>query len=265
MDLMRARVALRERPLLDIVDLAVRFSAAHAAPFAKLSLVVLVPGFLASWAAGELWGWWATWVAAVVLGSFATAPFVALASKLVFADEVRVRDALRAAMAALPRLAGIRFIELLALALSASCSSGLAWIYVGSVLLFVVEVAILEGGRVGGTITRSQRIANGNFGGAAGAMFILLLAPVAAAMLADAAGREVLGTVLEIKPPPSMFAVGGSWLAMLGWWALLPLVSVLRFFVYLDIRTRTEGWDIQTRFAEIAARAEAVVQRRRAA
>jgi hypothetical protein len=265
MDLMRARVALRERPLLDIVDLAMRFSAAHAAPFAKLSHVVLGPGFLASWGAGELWGWWAAWVAAVVLGSFATAPFVALASKLVFADEVRVRDALRAATAALPRLAGIRFIELLALALSASCSSGLAWIYVGSVLLFVVEVAILEGAGVGGTITRSQRIANGNFGGASGAMFVLLSAPVAAAMLADAAGREVVGTVLEIKPPPSMFAVGGSWLAMLGWWSLLPLLSVLRFFVYLDIRTRTEGWDIQTRFAEIAARAEAVVQQRRAA
>jgi hypothetical protein len=264
-DLMRARVALRERPLLDVVDLSMRFTAAHAAPFAKMSLVVLVPGFIASWAAGELWGWWAAWIAAVVLGSFATAPFVALASKLVFADEVRVRDALKAATAALPRLAGIRFLELLALALSLSCSSGLAWIYVGSVLLFVVEVAILEGAGVGGAITRSQRIANGNFGGTAGAMFILLFAPIAAAMLADVAGREVLGTVLEIKPPPSMFAVGGSWLAMLGWWAMLPLLCVLRFFVYLDIRTRTEGWDIQTRFAEIAARLESTVQQRRAA
>jgi hypothetical protein len=265
MDLMRARVALRERPLLDIVDLAVRFSAAHAVPFAKLSLVVLVPGFLASWGAAELWGWWAGWIAAVALGSFATSPFVALASKLVFADEVRVRDALRAATAALPRLAGIRFVELLALALSVTCSSGLAWIYAGTVLLFTAEVAVLEGGAVGGSISRSQRIANGNFGGASGAMFLLLFAPVATAMLADAAGREVLSTVLEIKPPASMFSVGGSWLAVLGWWALLPLASVLRLFVYLDIRTRTEGWDIQTRFAEIAARAEAAVDQRRAA
>jgi hypothetical protein len=264
-DLMRARVALRERPLLDVVDLAVRFSAAHAAPFARLSLVVLVPGFLVSCAAEELVGWWAAWVAAVAIGSFATAPFVALASKLVFADEVRVRDALRAAAGALPRLVGVRFVELLALALSVSCSSGLAWIYVGTVLLFVAEVAVLEGGGVGGVMTRSQRIANGNFGGSAGAMFLLLLAPIAAAILADVAGREILGTVLEIKPPPSMFKVGGSWLAMAGWWAMVPLLSVLRFFVYLDIRTRTEGWDIQTRFAEIAARAEVTALERRAA
>ena len=35
MDLMRARVALRERPLLDVLDLAVRFCAAHAGAYAK--------------------------------------------------------------------------------------------------------------------------------------------------------------------------------------------------------------------------------------
>ena len=76
-------------------------------------------------------------------------------------------------------------------------------------------------------------------------------------MLADVAGREILKSVLEMKPPPSMFREGGSWLALLGWWATLPLLQTARFFVYLDVRTRTEGWDIQTRFAAIAARAEA--------
>ena len=88
-------------------------------------------------------------------------------------------------------------------------------------------------------------------------MLLLGLAPAATAMLADVAGREVLQSIFEVKPPPSMFRVGGSWLALLGWWATLPLLASARFFVYLDIRTRTEGWDIQTRFAEIAARASA--------
>jgi hypothetical protein len=54
MDLMRARVALRERPLLDIFDLAVRFCAAHAWAYAKLSLFVLVPAFAVSWGAARL-------------------------------------------------------------------------------------------------------------------------------------------------------------------------------------------------------------------
>ena len=86
-----------------------------------------------------------------------------------------------------------------------------------------------------------------------------------AAMLADWAGREVLQQVLEVKPPPSMFREGWSVLALVGWWAVQPLLQTARFFVYLDIRTRTEGWDIQTRFAAIAARAEAEPRERRAA
>ena len=30
--------------------------------------------------------------------------------------------------------------------------------------------------------------------------------------------------------------------------------ATTRFFVYLDVRTRAEGWDIQTRFAALARR-----------
>jgi hypothetical protein len=120
-----------------------------------------------------------------------------------------------------------------------------------------VEVIVLEQPGVGGALGRAQRIANAHFGAAVGTMVLLLMAMAGASMLADIAGREVLQSVLEVKPPPSMFREGGSWLALLGWWAMLPLLSTARFFVYLDIRTRTEGWDIQTRFASIAARADA--------
>ena len=77
---------------------------------------------------------------------------------------------------------------------------------------------------------------------------------VATALLADVAGREVLDSVLEVKPPPSMFEEGGSVLALLGFWSVLPIRATARFFVYLDVRTRSEGWDIQTRFAALAAR-----------
>jgi hypothetical protein len=88
-------------------------------------------------------------------------------------------------------------------------------------------------------------------------MVLLSLAPAAVAMLADVAGRELLQEMLEVRSPASMFTDGGSALALLGWWASLPILATARFFVYLDIRTRTEGWDIQTRFAAIATRAAA--------
>ena len=68
------------------------------------------------------------------------------------------------------------------------------------------------------------------------------------------AGRELLGSLFEVRPPPSIFREGVSTLALLGFWMVLPLRATTRFFVYLDIRTRTEGWDIQTRFAALAAR-----------
>jgi hypothetical protein len=256
MDLMRARVALRERPLLDIFDLAIRFCAAHAWDYAKLSLVVLVPAFAVSWGAARLGGWWVGWGVTLVITAFAGSPFVALASRMVFADAVGTREALGIALRALPGLIGIRILQTMALAASLLLL-GLPWFWVGTILLFVVEVLVLEQGGVGAALGRAQRVANAHFPDAVLTMLLLLLAPAGAAMLADVAGREILQGVLEFKPPTSMFHAGGSWLALAGWWATLPLLQTARFFVYLDIRTRTEGWDIQTRFAAIAARSEA--------
>jgi hypothetical protein len=256
MDLMRSRVALRERALLDVLDLAVRFCAVHARAYANLSLFVLLPAFAVSCAVSRA-GWWFGWLATVVMTSFAGAPFVALASRLVFADEVGTREALRLAVRAFPRLVAVRALQALAL-VSSVLLFGMPWLWVGTILLFVVEVLVLEQqGGVRHALGRAQRIASARFGAAIAAMLLLAAAPIAAAMVADVAGREVLGGVLEIKPPPPMFSEGGSWLALAGWWATLPLLSTARFFVYLDIRTRAEGWDIQTRFAAIAARANA--------
>jgi hypothetical protein len=256
MDLMRARVALRERPLLDVLDLSIRFCTAHAGSYARLSLAVLVPALAVTWAAGHFVGAWLAWLSTVLVSAFAGAPFVGLASRLVFADEVRTGEALRIGLRAVPGLLVIRLLQVMALAAS-TITLGLAWLWLGPIMLFVVEVLVLEQGGVGGTLGRAQRVANAHFSDAALMMFLSLLGPLLAAMLADWAGREVLQQVLEVKPPPSMFREGWSVLALVGWWAVQPLLHTARFFVYLDIRTRTEGWDIQTRFAAIAARADA--------
>ena len=261
MDLMRARVALRERPLLDIVDLAIRFGAAHAWSYAKMSLVVLVPCFAISWAVAHATNWWLGWTVTVALTSLAGVPFVALASRLVFADAVSTREALGIALRSLPGLLGARILQLLAIAASLIVA-GLAWFWLGTILLFVVEVLVLEQAGLGATLGRANRLASSQFGDAVLTMLLLLFAPIGAAMLADVAGREILQDLLEVRPPATMFRVGGSWLALVGWWMTLPLLQTVRFFVYLDIRTRTEGWDIQTRFAAIAARAEAEKENR---
>ena len=252
---MRARVALRERTLLDVLDLAVRFCAAHAGAYARVALAVLVPAWALSWAIAQAGGWWLGWVSAVVLAAFADAPFVALASRLVFEDDVRAVDVLGAGLRAVPRLAIARAAQGVALAASALVLA-LPWLYLGPMLLFCVEVIVLERTGVSATLVRAHRIASARFGAALAAMVWLLTLRVAAALVADVAGREILGSVLEIAQPPPALHVGGSWIALLGWWMVVPLAATARFFMYLDIRTRTEGWDIQTRFAAIAARTD---------
>jgi hypothetical protein len=214
-----------------------------------------------SWALAWAGGWWLGWGAVVFLSAFADAPFVALASKLVFADEARPGEAIVASLRKLPSLMAVRFVQLLAIGVS-TLMIWLPWIWLGTIMLFVVEVVVLEQASAGTALGRAQRVANANFGAAFPTMLLLLLFPIGTAMLADIAGRDILESVLEIKPPHSMFTDGGSWLALLGWWSTTPLLATARFFVYLDTRTRTEGWDIQTRFAGIATRAEEEMRER---
>jgi hypothetical protein len=165
---------------------------------------------------------------------------------------VRTLEALRTARGALPALLGARLTQLLALVAGVAVA-GLPWLWMGPRLLFVVEAIVLERAGFRVALKRAARIAGARFGAALGAMVLLLVARVAATVLGDAGGREVLSQVLQIDPPRSLFDAGGSWMALAGFWLGLPLASTARFFVYLDVRTRTEGWDIQTRFAALAA------------
>jgi hypothetical protein len=253
MDLVRARVALRERPLLDVLDLAVRFCVTNLRSYAKLSLVTVVPAFALSWAVADSAGWLFGWPVAVALSALVDAPFVALASRLVFADEARVRDVVRAAAAATPRLAAVRLAQGLALGASLALL-GLPWLWLGSALLFVPEVVVLEGASATKVWGRAAGIASARMGVVMAAMLLLMLLLVGATLLADVAGRELLESVLEIRPPLPLLREGGSLLALIGFWSVLPIRATTRFFVYLDVRTRTEGWDIQTRFAALATR-----------
>jgi hypothetical protein len=253
---MHARVALRERSLLDVIDLSMRFSAANAGAYVKLAAVTIAPSFAVSWAAARFAGWLFAWPLALVLAALVDAPFVELASKLVFTREARVRDVLRASGAVLPRLLIARSVQGMAFLLS-FLLGGVPWLWFGGVLLFLPEVVILERSHVGAASLRARRLTQARLGVAVAAVLLLSTLTVGAALVADAAGREVLQDILQIRPPPSVFTEGGSTLALLGFWLVLPLRATTRFFVYLDIRTRAEGWDIQTRFAALAARAAA--------
>ena len=108
MNVLEARVVLRDRAFLDVIDLGVRFCVRYWRSYAKLAAIVLPLAFLATWGVGALAGWEWGWTVAVVLSSFVAAPFTALASRLLFEPKAPLYDVLASTASALPRLIGMR-------------------------------------------------------------------------------------------------------------------------------------------------------------
>ena len=255
MNVLSAKIALRDRSLLDVLDLSVRFVVAHARAYFLMSAVVSVPGFLVSWLCAVKLGWLAGWAAAFALVSFAEAPYVVLASRLVFEEDVPTGAALGVALRALPRLIGFRLLQI------ASIASGAIFflvpgVWVASLFLFGTEVIVLEQARVGASVGRMQRLGTGFFGDVLMAMLALWALYAVAIVLGDATGHAILEELLQIKVRPSEDEIGGP-IALFALWMAVPTLTTARLLVYLNLRTRREGWDIQTRFAALAARARA--------
>ncbi len=255
MNVLSAKIALRDRSLLDVLDLALRFTVANGRAFAVMSGVVTVPCFLASWFVAEKAGWVLGWLSALVLVTFAEAPYVALASRLVFDERVRAREAIVVALRSIPRLVGLRALQLV------SVLAGMMFFLVPGVALaafffFGTEVIVLEQSPVTGSVSRMQRLQSGYFGDVLMAMLALWALYAIAIVLGDATGHAILEQLLQIRVRPSEDEIGGP-IALFAAWMAVPLLTTARFFVYLNLRTRREGWDIQTRFAAIAARARA--------
>jgi len=255
LDVMHARVAFRNRAFIDVMDLALRFLVVHGRLYAKVSFIALTPcialTLLAEWA----WGWTGAWVVAAVLSFVAQVPFTVLASRLVFQEKVAARAVMRAAAREIPRIFMMRLGWALAVGVGTLLMLG-PGLWLASIFLFVDEVMILERSPLGPAFGRSNRIASSGMGDAFTGVLMVVLVPALAVLLADVGGRAFIGELLQFRPPAPAWTAGGSVLAILGFFAIIPYVTTARFFTYLNMRTRTEGWDIQTRFAAIAARGQ---------
>jgi len=248
-----ARIVLRQRHVIDVIDLALRFVALHGRAYARLSLVVLVPSASITWFIGEGIGWGWGWFAAFFLSLITGAPFTVLASRLMFTDKVRVRDVLRPALRSVPRLVLARLTQAIAVGI-ASFFVLLPAVWAQALLLFLPEVILLEQAQVIPAMVRAGRIAHAQVGNVVLGVLLMTGFIVGAPFLVDACGRMLLDDLFEIRAPEGLTAVGGGVLSVLGFWSAVPFVTTIRFLLYIDLRTRTEGWDIQTRFAALAAR-----------
>lgn len=254
LDVIRARVVFRDRAFVDVLDLALRFMTVHVGLYARIAGVVLVPAVVLTYGVAVSAGWVAGWVTAVALGFVAQVPFTVLASRVVFQEKVRAREVFRAGLGDLPRIVVMRVLWLGAIVVaSLFFVAPAAW--VSTIFGFTNEVMLLERASIGQSFMRSSRVASSSLSDAVLGLIVAIAVPAVGVLLADFGGRQTLAELFQFRPPASLFSEGGSVLALLGWYGVIPFAATARFFIYLNVRTRAEGWDVQTRFAMLATRA----------
>ncbi len=256
LDVRRARIALRDRPLSDVLDLALCFVTRHGRIYAITTGVVLVPCVLITIAASLWFGWFAGGAVALFLTPAASVPFTLLASRAVFDENARPKDVLAGVFSRVIQVGLSRGAALLAVFAGAAAFVVPAF-WIAAATCFLSEVILLEQARGARAFGRAMRIAGSAPGETVLTAIVLLLVHGIAIGLADVAGRVVIEEVLQFRAPEPIYSGGGSVLAILGWFFAIPYLATARFFAYLNVRTRAEGWDVQTQFAAIAARIDA--------
>ncbi len=248
MNLGHARVAIRERPIAEIVDLSFRFvMGLERRAYLKLAALWLLPAFAAC-AALRLaeTSWWLVWCAAIALNSLVQAPFTVAGGRAMFEHGVTLRSVSRDTLARFPRYVFATLVRVASLSFGAVTVLGL--VIAVPRLLFLNEIVLLERLPLGAALSRSSRFLGTRTTIALEAGLALALVPVAFALVVDALGRAVVENLLEIAAMPSLLDEGGSYFALLGFFVATPFCAALRYLAYIDVRTRREAWDVQVRF-----------------
>ena len=248
MNLSRARVVLRPRSRLECLDLAFRYVGDARGVFGRIFAAVLIPAFAFTAAMRGLLSrpWWEVWLIAVCLGSLFGGAFTVASGKLLFDDAPSVGPLLTSftqrfgsyfrAWLLSRLLIGLGYLVLIA-------GPG-AWVR----WAFVAEAVLLEDASGTRALRRSARISSAGFGRVLGMLATTAGISLAMVFFADQMGFAILEDVLSIPVAADrLLDDGGSYLAIAGYFISVPWAAAGRFLVYVDDRTRQDGWDVQVR------------------
>jgi hypothetical protein len=266
-NLLAARVVLRQRSLSDSLDLALPFCLANKRPLGVLSLVMLGPiaALLAYLRIGKHWGWPALWLLCLAASLLVEGAFTVALGELLFKPpaEARVRAFVARYLRRLPALVVAIVVRSVVMA-AAACMLLVPLFIVAPPSIFVPEALLLEGATLGKALARSRALARNRMGMCIGIWLATIILPVVGAISMDLLCNTVVGFVLQLgRPTGELWSDGGSGFAVLGALLAVPVAAAVRFLGYVDLRTRKEGWDIQLRFVALAE--QSALGRRRAA
>jgi hypothetical protein len=267
MNLLAARLVLRQRSLADSLDLALPFCLANKRPLALLSLVMLGPiaALLATLRLAKHWPWPSVWLVFAAATLFVEGAFTVALGELLFKPpaEARVRSLVARFFRRFPVIVVSVIVRQIVLA-GATALLIFPAFFVAPPSIFVPEALLLEGATLGKAVTRSRALARNRLGICVGIWLAALLLPALGAVAMDVVCNAVVGFVLQLgHPAGELFENGGSGFAVLGALLAVPLGAAVRFLGYVDLRTRKEGWDIQLRFVALAE--QSALGRKRAA
>lgn len=257
MNVARARVVLRPRGTGEILDLSTLIVGKHALSlYAWLTAIVLLPAYAGVLCVRYVLGadWWLVWFAAFVAMSLCQGVFTIAAGRWLFAEDLRVRDVLSAFASRAVSYTFAWLARFIIMAISAV--TVVAPAALGSVYLFVPEACLLEMAGPTASMGRSRGFTRYNVGRAFGMWLALLALTVVVTTLVHVLCNGLVSDVLQLGQPFERLGNGGSPYTLLGLMLCAPYVATARFLMYIDGRTRTDGWDIQVRFMAIAQERE---------
>lgn len=201
------------------------------------------------------------WALLVIGAPLLATPLVAIAGRLVFAEFVSPREIVVGVLRRWPDyallLACLRLAQLVGtLALVVPGLFAWRWSW------FLAPVVQLEGSGLRATLRRCRTFTAGELGRIAwqGASHAAVVGYwwAAVALFAHVLLVWVLGVNIARAAELAADPLYPHALALLGFAAARPLGTLLGFALYIDVRTRKEGWDL-----ELALRAEAQAMERR--
>jgi len=259
-NLAHANIAIRQRSVLESVDLSLPFVLRLGkGVYLRLMLATLLPAWLVCGALGYAlklhWAW--LWLFALTMHSLLQGVFTLTAGQLVFEESVSARQILKKFIRRLPGYAaGLLYTRTL-IVLSAGATFLLLLPVTWVRFAYAYEVMLLEGASMKSLWSRCGALVKGQTGLALQMLACLVSIVCASILCSELLGLGVVSYLLQLGSPfGSLFEDGGSLFALFGLFVSTPLVATARFLTFIDGRTRRDAWDVQVRFQQVRAEAK---------